>query len=118
MELVQSLVKYHSVGLVVNLGNKVGEGYVFDVPQDIIDYCDEQDFPLLVVPWEIPLSELIKDFCYHCISSEKEDRAINKIIINTLINPRIIEDSRGQLISHFDVDNYFQVVIIDIESKR
>ena len=118
MELVQSLVKYHSVGLIVNLGNKPGEGYIFDIPQEIIDYCQEHDFPLLVVPWEIPLAELIKDFCYHCISSEKEDRAMNKIIMNTLINPRIIEDSRGQLISHFDVDNYFQVVVVDIESKR
>ena len=109
MELVQSLVKYHSVGLIVNLGNKPGEGYIFDIPQEIIDYCQEHDFPLLVVPWEIPLAELIKDFCYHCISSEKEDRAMNKIIMNTLINPRIIEDSRGQLISHF---------VVDIESKR
>ncbi|MGN1182550.1 MAG: PucR family transcriptional regulator [Faecalibacillus sp.] len=118
MELVQSLVKYHSVGLIVNLGNKPHEGYVFEIPQKIIDYCNEQDFPLLVVPWEIPLAELIKDFCYRCISSEKEDRAINKIIINTLINPRIMEESRGQLISHFDVDNYFQVVVVDIESKR
>ena len=118
MEFVQLLIKYHSVGLIINLGNKQGEGYVFEIPQEIIDYCNEQDFPLLVFPWEIHLAELIKDFSYRCISSEREDRRINKVIIDTLINPRIIEESRQQLISHFDVDNYFQVVVIDIDSQE
>lgn len=118
MEFVQLLIKYHSVGLIINLGNKQGEGYIFDIPQEIIDYCNEQDFPLLVFPWEIHLAELIKDFSYRCISSEREDRRINKVIIDTLINPRIIEESRQQLISHFDVDNYFQVCVIDIDSKE
>lgn len=118
MEFVQLLIKYHSVGLIINLGNKQGEGYIFEIPQKIIDYCNEQDFPLLVFPWEIHLAELIKDFSYRCISSEREDRRINKVIIDTLINPRIIEESRQQLISYFDVDNSFQVVVIDIDSQE
>jgi len=118
MEFIQLLIKYHSVGLIINMGNKLGEGYIFDVPQEIIDYCNEQDFPLLVFPWEIHLAELIKDFSYRCISSERDDRRINKVIIDTLINPRIIEESRQQLISHFDVDNYFQVLVVHIDTKE
>lgn len=118
MEFIQLLIKYHSVGLIINLGNHLGEGYIFDIPQEIIDYCDEQDFPLLVFPWEIYLSELIKDFSYRCIISERQDRHIDRVIIDTLINPRIIEESRQQLISNFDVDNYFQVVVIHIDSQE
>ncbi len=116
--LVQLLIKYHSVGLIINMGNKKGEGYIFEIPQEVIDYCNEQDFPLLIFPWEIHLAELIKDFSYRCISSEREDRRINKVIIDTLINFRKIEESREQLTSYFDVDHYFQVVVINIESKE
>lgn len=118
LNLAKLLVKYHSVGLIINIGNKKGEGYIFDIPQDVIDYCNEQDFPLLVFPWEIHLAELIKDFSYRCISSEREDRRINKVIIDTLINFRKMEESREQLASYFDVDNYFQVIVIDIESQE
>ena len=35
-EFIEQLVKYHSVGLVINTGK-----YVFDIDQEIIDFCNE-----------------------------------------------------------------------------
>ena len=54
-EFIEQLIKYHSVGLVINTGK-----YIFDIDQDIIDYCDELSFPLLTVPWEIHIADMIK----------------------------------------------------------
>lgn len=113
MRFIQRLIQYHSVGLIVNTGK-----YILDIPQDIIDYCDEQDFPLLTTPWEIHMADLIKDFSMRCLSSEKEDRQISKYFKQLLTNPKIIEETRHQLKDSFDVDGYFQVVLIDIEDSE
>lgn len=110
MDFIQCLVKYHSVGLIINTGK-----YIFDIPDDIISYCNEQDFPLLTTPWEIHMADLIKDFSMRCLSSEKEDRQISQCFKETFSNPRIIEESRQQLMSAFDVDGYFQILLIGID---
>ena len=68
LNLVEYLVKYHSVGLIINTGK-----YIFDVPQDVLDYCENNDFPLLISPWHIHMVDLIKDFCMRCLFSQKED---------------------------------------------
>jgi Purine catabolism regulatory protein-like family. len=110
-KFIECLVRYHSVGLIINTGK-----YIFDISQDIIDYCNEQDFPLLITPWEVHMADLIKDFSMRCLSSEKEDRQISKYFKNVFMNVQHLEDSRQQLMSTFDVDGYFQVLLIGIEN--
>lgn len=110
-EFVKCLVKYHSVGLIVNTGK-----YIIDIPQDIIDYCNEQDFPLLTTPWEVHMADLIKDFSMRCLFSEKEDIEISKCFQNVFSDSRKIDETREKLISSFDVDGYFQVVLVGIEN--
>lgn len=112
LKLVQCLVQYHSVGLIINTGQ-----YIFDIPSDVIDYCNEQDFPLLTSPWEVHMADLIKDFSMRCLYSEKEDRQISKYFKNVFMNPQLIEDSRIGLMDTFDVDGTFQVILIDIENS-
>lgn len=112
MTFIQRLIQYHSVGLIINTGK-----YILDISQDIIEYCNEQDFPLLTTPWEIHMADLIKDFSMRCISSEKEDQQISKWFKEILTNPKVIEESRNLLKDSFDVDGYFQVILIDIENS-
>ena len=112
LDFVQCLVKYHSVGLIINTGK-----YIFDIPDDILRYCDEQDFPLLTTPWEVHMADLIKDFSMRCLSSEKEDRQISKYFQETFINPHLSAEYRQQLMSTFDVDGYFQILLIWIEDS-
>ncbi len=112
LELVQYLVKYHSVGLIINTGQ-----YIFDIPNDVIDYCNEQDFPLLTTPWEVHLADLIKDFSMRCLYSEKEDRQVAKYFKNVFINDQNKEESRVALASSFDVDGTFQVLLIHFEDS-
>ena len=112
LELVQYLVKYHSVGLIINTGK-----YIFDIPSDVIDYCDEQDFPLLTTPWKVHLADLIKDFSMRCLYSEKEDRQVATYFKKVFMNAQDIEESRLALTSTFDVDGTFQVLSIHIEDS-
>lgn len=111
-EFIKCLIKYHSVGLVINTGK-----YIFDIPQDIIDYCNEQDFPLLTTPWEVHMADLIKDFSMRCLYSQKEDNEISKLFQKAFSMPQLIEEIRQQLMGTFDVDGSFQVVLIGIEDS-
>lgn len=109
---IEKLVKHHSTGLIINTGK-----YIFEVSKEIIQYCDEQDFPLITIPWEIHLADVIKDFSMRCIMSEREDRQISKYFINAFLNPEQIEISRSELLTYFDVDGDFQVLLISIENS-
>ena len=110
--LIKYLIKYNSVGLIINIGK-----YIFEIPSAIIDYCNEQEFPLLTIPWEVHLADLIKDFCMRCLYSEKEDRELSKLFQEILTNNKIVEEARPQLMSAFDVDGNFQVVLISVEGS-
>lgn len=111
-DFVKCLVKYHSVGLIINTGK-----YIFEVSQDIIDYCNEQEFPLLTTPWEVHMADLIKDFSMRCLFSEREDRQISKLFQEVFTTVQTVEEVRPQLMGAFDVDGYFQVVLIGIEDS-
>lgn len=110
--LIKYLIKYNSVGLIINIGK-----YIFEIPSAIIDYCNEQEFPLLTIPWEVHLADLIKDFCMRCLYSEKEDRELSKLFQEILTNNQIVEEARPQLMSAFDVNGNFQVVLISVEGS-
>lgn len=71
--LIKYLIKYNSVGLIINIGK-----YIFEIPSAIIDYCNEQEFPLLTIPWEVHLADLIKDFvCVVYIRKKKIENYLN-----------------------------------------
>ena len=111
-ELVQCLVKYHSVGLIINTGK-----YIFDIPKDIIDYCNEQDLPLLTTPWEVHLADVIKDLSMRCLYSEKSDQEISQYFKNAFTDIKTIEEARLGLMGSFDVDGTFQVLLIGIDES-
>lgn len=112
LNLVDKLIQYHSVGLIINTGK-----YILEVPQEVIDYCNEHDFPLLTTPWKVHLADLIKDFSMRCLYSEKEDRQVSKYFKNVFMNALTIEESRVGLTTAFDVDGTFQILLIDIENS-
>lgn len=112
LDFIKCLVKYHSVGLIINTGK-----YILDIPQDIIDYCNEQDFPLLTTPWEVHMADLIKDFSMRCLYSQKEDNQVSKLFQSVLTTPQVVEEVRQELMGVFDVDGHFQVILIGIEGS-
>ena len=50
MQLAIQLNRHHASGLIINVGQ-----YIHEVPEELKMYCDENDLPLLTVPWEVHL---------------------------------------------------------------
>ena len=110
LHFIQLLIKHHSVGVIINVGR-----YIHEIPQDIIDYCDEQDFPLLTMPWEVHMADLIRDFSIRCLSAEKEDKQISKYFKDVFTNAKLLDESKNKLVEAFDVEGSFQIVLISLE---
>ena len=69
LELVEILDKHHCAGLIVNSGY-----YIKEIPQKVIDYCDEVDLPLMDVPWDVVMSEMIKDLTVRIFLQSETDQ--------------------------------------------
>lgn len=109
-ELVQALLDSHAAGLIINTGE-----YIEKIPQEIIDLCDEHDLPLLTVPWEIVLAEMIKDITARVFFQGIADERIQDAFIRAIKEPDNQENYRSELLPYFDVDGTFQVALLTTE---
>ena len=106
-ELVQALLESHAAGLIINTGE-----YIETIPQEIIDLCDAHDLPLLTVPWEIVLAEMIKDITARVFFQGIADERIQEAFIRAIKEPDNQENYRSELLPYFDVDGTFQVALL------
>ena len=59
-------------GIVVNIGP-----YIREIPQEVIDYCDEIGFPLLQIPWKTRIVDITRDFCNRIFEDEKLEEDVS-----------------------------------------
>lgn len=106
LKLVEKLVSRHASGLIFNTGK-----YIMEIPEAVKKYCDENDLPLLTVPWEILLVEMIKDLSIQIFLQGTADEQITGALIRAIETPENQEAYRKELLPYFDVDGTFQVVL-------
>ena len=110
MHLAKELVHHHSAGLIVNVGQ-----YILEIPDELKQYCDENDLPLLTVPWEVHLSDMIKDFSIRVFLQDSADEQIVSALISAIEAPDNQDAYRKELLPYFDVDGSFQVMLFTCE---
>ena len=110
MNLAIQLNRHHASGLIINVGQ-----YIFEIPEKLKQYCDENDLPLLTVPWEVHLSDMIKDFSIRVFLQDNADEQIVAALIAAIETPDNQEAYRKDLLQYFDVDGSFQVLLFSCE---
>ena len=109
MELAGHLVKRHAAGLIVNTGN-----YIEELPESLLEYCEENHLPLLTVPWEVHLADMMKDFSIRIFVQGSTDEQVVNALIAAIEQPDN-QEYRKKLLPYFDVDGTFQVMLIASE---
>lgn len=110
VSLAQKLLENHASGLIINTG-----GYLYQVPEVLRKFCDENDLPLLTVPWEVVMVDMIKDLSIRLFLQGTADEQITSALIRAVEEPNNQELYRKDLLQYFDVDGTFQVVLITTE---
>ncbi len=107
LELVEELNEHSAAGLLVNTGY-----YIMEIPQSVKDYCDANGFPLLIVPWEIFLVDLIKDISIRIFLQSSTDEQISGALIHAIEEPEARDLYTRDLLPHFDLDGTFQTALV------
>ena len=105
-ELVEELLNSHAAGLVINTG-----GYIFEIPEEIINYCNQNNFPLLTVPWEVVVAEMIKDISTRVFFQGVADERIQNAFIK-VIEEQDNSEIRKALLPYVDLDGTFQIALL------
>lgn len=108
--LLEKLVQTHASGLVINTGP-----YVTKVPESVIQYSNENDFPLLTVPWSTHLYDMIKELSIRVLLQTATDEQISNALIHAIEEPGNMGLYEKDLLPYFDVDGTFQTVLISTE---
>lgn len=66
LPLIKHIHQKHAAGIIINTGP-----FLEKIPEDVIQYCEENSLPLFQVPWKVHLAEIMRIFCY---AITKEDR--------------------------------------------
>ena len=106
--LVKRLTRLGASGLIINTGK-----YIHDIPQQVIDCCNENDLPLLTVPWDVLLFDMIKDLSIRVLLQGMTDEQITQAMIRAIEHPESAQESRQELLPYFDVDGIFQIFLMD-----
>lgn len=83
MDLVKMLTDYSASGMVLNLGP-----FIKEVPQEIIDYCNDKDFPLFTVPWKVHMAQIMRTFTQAINLAEQLDMEIRIAFKNAIFSPQ------------------------------
>ena len=106
-KLVRELNDYGASGLLINTGK-----YITDIPRSVIEYCNENDLPLVTVPWEIYLADMIKDLSVQIFMQSVADEQISNAFINAIESPMAIDQYSRDLRAYYDIDGTFQVALV------
>ncbi len=92
-EFIDGFAKQNASGLIINTGK-----YIFDIPQQIKDYCDEISFPLFTMPWEIHTVDLMQDIGNMITSDNQNSHNVEKFFYQAIFerdkfDPKQIENT-------------------------
>jgi sugar diacid utilization regulator len=108
--LVERLNEKHCVGLVINVGK-----YVEQVPQEVIDLCDQLRVPLFTMPWEMYITGFVKFCCSRINQSSQEGEDLSKAVVRAILSPNEQGDYYTKLTDYFDNDAGYQLLAVFVD---
>lgn len=104
----KSLIQNQAAGLIVNTGR-----YITSIPEEVISYCEENQFPLFSMPWEIHIIDVSRGICGKIQEEEKTEYILSTAFHNAILYPATKHMYESVLIQHgFLPEEAYQAVCI------
>lgn len=104
LRLVTAMKKAGCTGIIVNTGR-----HLPDVPRQVIDWCEQHGFPLLEMPWEISVTQLIQDYCMRIMQQTHREKQTGALFARLLLGREVPEDFFEEIGSRFHLDGTFRI---------
>ncbi|MDF2843204.1 MAG: transcriptional regulator [Herbinix sp.] len=110
LKLVQEMAKEECAGIIINTGM-----YLKVIPEEVIEWCEANNFPLLEMPWEISITELIQAYCMRIIGQNQLEKNIGNTFREIISGRYSLEDIKQELGERYDIEGNFQVYCIYVK---
>lgn len=81
-ELVKFNYKQKAAGMVINVGP-----YISEIPQEVLDFGEQHDFPIFEVPWRVHMANIMREFSMQINLDEQKELEIVSALKNAIIFP-------------------------------
>lgn len=109
LHLVQAMKHADSTGIIINTGM-----YLHTVPTEVIAWCEKNSFPLLVMPWEISIPQLIQNFCTRIMQRMQKEKELSSSFQDIINGHEISEQLLAKIQTRFDPKGSFRIFCIRI----
>lgn len=114
LHLIDILAKRKCCGLILNTGRYVLDAHITD---EVCEYADKLNFPLLSMPWKVHIAEIMQDFCMMLSQQALIDNTLALSFENALISPEYSE-SYIPTITQGGYDKNGNYCVVTITSKN
>ncbi|WP_294405960.1 PucR family transcriptional regulator [uncultured Clostridium sp.] len=111
--LIKGLIARNACGLMINIGQ-----YISKIPDEIISLCNDNNFPLFTIPWEVHLVDIMQDCCNSIMMAEQHKSNVCAAFFNAIFSPM----QKASYIpclnqAGYDLNGNFIVISIDLEQS-
>lgn len=111
-EYIDKSIEHNASGLVINVGK-----YIQEIPQSIIDYCNEKSFPLFTMPWEVHTIDLMQEVGNMISSDNQNSNTVEKFFYRAIFERDKFEATRIGNTPFYDAKN-FSVAIMSFTPEQ
>jgi len=113
--LVKGVIEKKLAGMIINLGP-----YIKSVPLEVIAIAEAANFPLLTLPWEVKLVEVMQEISSYIVVQQIEKQSLSSFFEQLLLKPVETEFS---LLEHaavygYDLSQPQQAVLIGLSHQK
>lgn len=105
-EYIDAFVEHGASGLIINTGK-----YIKEIPQSIIDYCNEKKFPLLTMPWEVHTIDLMQEVGNMISSDNQNTDTIEKYFYRAIFEKEKFDPAQIENTPFYDAKGFSMVIV-------
>ncbi|MFI3213366.1 MAG: PucR family transcriptional regulator ligand-binding domain-containing protein [Eubacteriales bacterium] len=83
LKLTQKVQSKQASGLIVNIGP-----YIEGISKEVIDFCNEESFPLMVVPWKVNMANIMRIISFEITNKQLKDMDFEMAMKNAILYPQ------------------------------
>lgn len=87
-DFICTLVICNCSGLIINVGKYIKED---DITPEIIAFCNDNRFPVFIMPWEIHLVDIMQDYCEQFLRVNHREDALSAAFQNAIYQTPVPE---------------------------
>lgn len=114
-EFIAALIAIGSTGVVLNIGKYITED---DITEDVIALCNEHQFPLFTMPWNIRLSDITQDFLYSIFLTKQKEYEIVSACKQIFFDQHPWEAINRLKLHGFTERGKYQVMVLHFQEEQ